>query len=313
MDALGMSMEDQSFIMESYASDSWNLTEQFRRNQKAAQQAEQDFQRLGLGIQNLEAVDRVTNKFSQLFGIIASSPTEAFESFSSALSPQTTATLQMLTEKLLGFSRVIGENLANALNWLAPILDKIMPLLDQLAPLFNYIAQNLGNTLSFLGGIFSVVVDSLTGSIQAIKQLLQGDFMGAFDTIKQTLTNAFTGITDALKQAILGMIGNFIDFLPDSLVPDSFKAMIEKANAPTQPTVTPTTPVTPPAIATTPPAQGSLGNVGNGGTQTIENKTTTEVILQLDGEQLATVVANSPTLRESINRQVDQSFSYNHN
>jgi hypothetical protein len=226
----------------------------------------------------------------------------------------------MLTEKLLGFSRVIGENLANALNWLAPILDKIMPLLDQLAPLFNYIAQNLGNTLSFLGGIFSVVVDSLTGSIQAIKQLLQGDFMGAFDTIKQTLTNAFTGITDALKQAILGMIGNFIDFLPDSLVPDSFKAMIEKANAPTETPVTPTTqtPITPPSvtpmqIATTPPPQGSLGNSGNVGTQTIENKTTTEVILQLDGEQLATVVANSPTLRESINRQVDQSFSYNHN
>jgi hypothetical protein len=184
-----------------------------------------------------------------------------------------------------------------------------MPLLDQLAPLFNLIAQNLGNTLSFLGGIFSVVVDSLTGSIKAIKQLLQGDFIGAFDTIKDTLTNAFTGITSALKQAILGMVSNFVNFLPDSLVPDSFKQMVNAANTPTPPpSITPPT-----AIATTPPAQGSLGNVGNGGTQTIENKTTTEVILQLDGEQLATVVANSPTLRESINRQVDQSFSYNHN
>jgi hypothetical protein len=52
---------------------------------------------------------------------------------------------------------------------------------------------------------------------------------------------------------------------------------------------------------------------GYSGTQTIQTDTTTKVVLQLDNTQLAEVMVNSPTLRESINRQVDQSFSYNYN
>lgn len=297
MDSLGLSMEDQSFLMESFASDSWNLTEQFKRNSKAAKQAEKDFDRLGLGIQNLEAVDRITNKFKGMWGVLKAAPMEAFESFSSALSPETSAMLQKITERMVDLSRVIGESLANALNWLAPHIEKLLPLLDKLAPLFSYIADQVGVSLSLLGDIFGVTVDTLSGTIEAIRLLFSGDLVGAFDKMKDTITGVFTGIQAALKGAILGLLENVIDFMPDALIPDSVKEMVKGAKAPT--VTTPNT-TTPKSVATAPPTPQSV-TVDTGRSEVVVHST-----LNLDGNQ----VARSVTRTEQFKQQAKFYGSY---
>lgn len=308
MDALGLTIEQQSFLMESYASDAWNLTEQYKRNAKAAKQAEADFKRLGLGIQNLEAVNRVTNEFSRMWGTLKQAPIEAFESFSSALSPETSATLQKVTERLVEFSRVIGEKFAVGLNRLAPLIEKLFPLFEALTPLFTFVTGALGLQIEMAGNIFSTVVDTLTGTVKAIKQIVNGEFSEAFNTIKDTFKNLFLSLGNAITDAVKGMIGIVVDFLPDMLTPDWMK---DFSNSSSQPSVMAPTSTAAPKIkpqATIPPKATN----GNGSNGAVNVQSHSNVTIQLEGEQLARVVASSPLMRESVNRQINNTYQYNY-
>ena len=320
-DEFGADIKTKTQLFESLSSNSWKLTSQMLKNSEAVKQAEADFKRLGLGIQDLESVDRVTAAFSRMWGVLSQAPLEAFEAFSKALNPSTTAVLQQLSEKLVGFSRVIGELFAGALNMLAPHLEKVMVLFEKLTPLFSYIANSVGASLTLLFDVVGVVVDSLNTAVTAITQIVNGDFSGAMDTMVNGIKGIFEGIGNAIQKYMLGMLDNIISFLPDWAVPDSLKKMVtdgkqkqaeQATNATTtgnttasNPTATTTPTQTPSATqqATNSPATRAPSANSGGGVIQVQNST--NVTLSLDGSTIAQQVVRSDYFKTNV-RQMAQ-------
>lgn len=191
---------------------------------------------LGQKLENLDGTP--FGAFVEEMKATANEMTEDLKSAFESLKPifeQMKPLLEPMMKALSTLANIIGTTLSKAIQILAPyiatiiskfveltpkvleLFENIKPLVDAvmelagmlgevLAPVFQIVMDRIGVGITFITEVLGAFVSYVSGIVQAIVLLFQGDFAGAWEMLKTTIANYIQEMIDAWGKFFTGII-----------------------------------------------------------------------------------------------------------
>lgn len=123
-----------------------------------------------------------------------------------------------ISEVVTWVANVVGDVIGILADRFASWAEGVSAAIDTVVAIFSWLveqAQTDGTLISTVWDNIQLAIDTVitivTGVIEALIQLLQGDFSGAWETIKETISHVWDNIKEAINNAIDFIVGFMAD------------------------------------------------------------------------------------------------------